>query len=291
MSTGVRLAAQLMPSDERGAFVMLGQMIRRLRTSRGITQSQLGRNVNLTQSRISKIESGTLHTGLPHVRRVAVALEATRQELRELEFQFRLTKQPPTSYQVIVTRGVEKKQAEIRRYEEASKTIDQYEPTIIPGLLQIPNYIRDIMREFMVPSGDIELGVKARQLRQRIVIHADRHFHFILSETALHTVPRSRQTQIEQLKALLIHTARRNTTIGIIPAVNGTVPLAMTGFILFDSAFATAETTVSEQHITEPTDVKILVSLHRRLAAKAVYGDDARALIRRAIDHFHSTLS
>jgi transcriptional regulator with XRE-family HTH domain len=260
-------------------------MIKKLRESRGMTQGEFAMRLNMSQPAVSKLEKDArLDEKL--LRSISKILEAEGHEEYQLLFHFALTSRPNDSYQVIVTHGANRKQREIARIESAARQIDQYEPTIIPGLLQVPSYMRGVMREFDVRERDMSEAVNLRISRQQILANSERRFHFILSETSLRTAPAGDEAQAEQLETLLIHAGRRNTRIGVIPAKSGTVPSAMTGFVIFDSSYATAETTVSEQQIRDPTDLQHLVELHRRLADKAVYGADATILIRGAICDF-----
>lgn len=279
-----RAAPVLTSSDQDLAFVMLGRMIRRLRESRGLTQQQLAAAMNSTQGNISKYETAQLRLDAHLVSLLGRALAASAQEQRELKVQFALTRKSASSYGVIFGGGADEKQKSIGVYEQASRTIDEYEPSIIPGLLQVPSYTREVMKAFRVPAASIERATAERAKRQVILSQPQRRFHFIVSEVSLHTVPGARESQIEQLESLLLlHFARANTSIGILPLEGGTIPLAMTGFIVFDSMFATAETTVDEQQIKDPSDVRVLVNLHRELSQKAVYGEDAMLLIRKAV--------
>lgn len=279
-----KVAPVLTSSDEDLAFVMLGRMVRRLRESRGLTQQQLAADMNSTQGNISKYETAQLRLDAQLIGLIANALGASSQERRELKVQFALTKKAASSYGVIFGNGADEKQKSIGAYEHASRTIDEYEPSIVPGLLQVPSYTREVMKAFRVPAASIEKATAERAKRQLILSQPHRRFHFILSEFSLHTVPGARESQVEQLEALLLlHFARENTKIGVLPLEGGTIPLAMTGFVVFDSMFATAETTVDEQQIKDPTDVRILVNLHRELSQKAVYGQDAMLLIRKAV--------
>ncbi|WP_170927285.1 helix-turn-helix transcriptional regulator [Agreia sp. VKM Ac-1783] len=258
-------------------------MVRQLRVSRDLKQTDVAKKLNVSQSTISKIESGATPLDGSEVEKIVLALVATPQERSELLLQEKLTHQAPLSYQVILDRGSDQKQFEIASYESSSRAIDEYEPTIVPGLLQVPQYMKYVMRGFGVPSSDVESAVHARIQRQQILTSADRKFHFILSESSLYNRPASPATQCEQLESLILHFGRRNTTIGIVPLERGTVPLAMSGFRIFDSAFATAETTVAEQQITDRRDVATLVRLHAEIASHAIYGSGALRVIRKAI--------
>jgi len=279
----------LIPSVEHVGQLMLGRMIRTLRKSRGLTQLDFAQVAVMTQSHVSKVENANVAITEDQVRHIARVLEASEQELAELLFQFRLTEQNPLSYHVITAHGVDIKQLEISRYEGAARLIEQYEPTIIPGLLQTPDYILGMMRAFEVPRSQVEEAIQARLARQRILTRADKTFHFIISEAALYTAPEGPRMQAEQLEALLIHFGRKNTRIGVLPTRRGALPTAMSGFVVFDRSFATAETAVEEQQIREPLDVRHLSEIHNQLAARAEYADSAIVCIRDAIEELSAT--
>lgn len=52
----------------------IGESIRKIRESRGLTQEQLGENMNISRSTISKIESGKFNLSIDYLFKFALSL-------------------------------------------------------------------------------------------------------------------------------------------------------------------------------------------------------------------------
>lgn len=63
-----------------------------------------------------------------------------------------------------------------------------YEPAIVPGLLQTPDYARHVFvnnAAFRGGAPDIDAAVQARMKRQEFLYDPDKHFRFLVTEAAL----------------------------------------------------------------------------------------------------------
>jgi transcriptional regulator with XRE-family HTH domain len=277
-------SAGLAPSESHLARVALGITIRNLRKRRGLSQTELGQRIFLSQPEVSKLERAKHEELKPElIEDIARALNARPEERDTLKFQYALIGLPPDSYRVIFAASAVEKQRRIRTYEAVAYNVLQFETAIFPGLLQVPDYIRGVMLAYGVPTDQVEEAALEREARQRILSKSDRKFHFLLSEVVLYTLVAGVHVQVEQLETLVALMSRRNLSVGIIPASRGTIPLAATSFTMYDGSFAAVETIISEQEITEPVDLRTLEKLHKDLADLALYGSQAVAVVRRAI--------
>ena len=59
----------------------IGEIIRNLRMLRGVEQGDLAKRANVSQSMISKVESGAANPGLDTLKKIAIALGVTYEEL------------------------------------------------------------------------------------------------------------------------------------------------------------------------------------------------------------------
>jgi len=70
-------------------------------------------------------------------------------------------------------------------FESSAFTLDQYYSTVIPGLLQTPDYAREVLSQW-VPEGDVQRQVELRMRRQESFEREDApKATFILDEPAL----------------------------------------------------------------------------------------------------------
>ena len=113
-----------------------------LRRDRRMTGVELARRVDISQSRISRIETGHLIPQVDEVNRIADALEvdaSTREQLHDLA---RAGRSGMRSWRALHARGFAQHQTDIARMEQAAKQIRMFQPNIVPGLLQTAEYAR-----------------------------------------------------------------------------------------------------------------------------------------------------
>jgi transcriptional regulator with XRE-family HTH domain len=110
-------------------------------------------------------------------------------------------------------------------FESAAVSIRQYEGTVIPGMLQIPDYIRGYLRDAISPGRmrsfsehDIEKGVEVRLKRQQILEGTSPlNYTAIMDEGTL----RRPVGGVTAMRAQLLHLAKvaekSNITVKILP--------------------------------------------------------------------------
>jgi hypothetical protein len=136
---------------------------------------------------------------------------------------------------------------------------------------------------FRVPD-DAEQGAAERLARQQVLTHGDRHFYMVLGEQALHTGIGGPEVMAGQLKHLLAVLTLPRLRLGIIPAqAPYRVPLH-NGFWVLDDALVQFDTYSAELSLIRPDEIALYARAFERLAALAVYGAEAEAMITRALD-------
>jgi transcriptional regulator with XRE-family HTH domain len=108
-------------------------------------------------------------------------------------------------------------------HETTATTIANYEPMLIPGLLQTQDYARALF-EFtqMVPKDRISTAVRVRAERQVVVRKPDPpQCAFYIHEAGLRTKVGSNLTMHDQLLHLVFLTARPQHEILVVPAESG----------------------------------------------------------------------
>jgi hypothetical protein len=166
-----------------------------------------------------------------------------------------------------------------------------YEPAVVPGLLQTRDYAVSVLSTsisfFRVPD-DAEESADARIARQRVLTHGDRRFHMLLGEQCLHTNVAGAEVMADQLDRLLELLRVPRLRIGIIPFdAPYRVPLD-NGFWLMDDALVQFDTYSMEMSLVRPDEIELYGRAFERLAALAVYGAEARAIVEGARDRFRS---
>lgn len=267
------------------ARAALGIRLRDLRRDAGLSGTELARLAGWQSSKVSKIEHGRqtpseedLHVWCERCRALG-QLPDLIAAARSIETQF-------AEWRRIMRGGSRRRQQASAAAYEKARLFRIYEPAVIPGLLQTREYAVAVLATFVdfvrVPD-DAEEGADARLARQRVLTHGDRHFYMVLGEQALYTDVGGPDVMAPQLKHLLAAIALPRLRLGIIPtAAPYRVPLH-NGFWILDEALAQFDTYSAELSLIRPDEIAIYAQAFERLAALAVYGAEAEAMITQAL--------
>ncbi|MFG1928320.1 helix-turn-helix domain-containing protein [Cryptosporangium sp. NPDC048952] len=207
----------------------LGQELRALRDSKGMTVEQVAKELDWSPSKVSRIETTTIKVGLVDLRALLDVYEITdagrRSGLLELGKESRERawwmdfndRTPVDSFKAFVG------------FEAEAEQILTYEPSIVPGLLQTEEYTRALMRAILTKDADIDEVVKLRLARQELLTRGDDPVKFtaVIDEAALRRPAggtKRKQVMREQIEKLLVLSQRSNVTIRILPFASGLHP-------------------------------------------------------------------
>jgi transcriptional regulator with XRE-family HTH domain len=102
--------------------------------------------------------------------------------------------------------------------EQVAEVLRNWEPVIIPGLLQTPEYARAILAgEPGIAEEELEQHVTNRIERQKILLKESVLFRALIDESALHRLIGSPQIMRDQLAALIEAAQRPNVSVQIMP--------------------------------------------------------------------------
>ncbi|QYN25039.1 helix-turn-helix transcriptional regulator [Amycolatopsis sp. DSM 110486] len=208
--------------------------LRRLRLLRKMTCKQVAEGVDFSESKISRMETGDRGLYPDDVAAILGFLQAPsdlRQELmalvrggEERNWHEVNGKLPPTWKDLI-------------RFEEQASVIKNYETLLIPGIAQIPEYSRELIRgnDTLLTETEVESLVAARATRQLILSRRDApSVHLIIDEMALHRQIGDSATMHNQLRHLLQLSRRSNVTVEIAPFAAGAHPGLRGPFVLLE---------------------------------------------------------
>lgn len=268
----------------------LGRELKHLREFAGLNGRDLAARIrdsglDMSQSKVSRIESGTATVTRPEVQAWTDATKAapgTRERLMELaEMAFTEL----AAWRNAVRTGKRHIQDEVRAREATARTVRSFQPTVIPGLLQTPEYAH-----WMIPLVDIAgvmdhaASAAARVQRQPALFDADRRFEFLIGEGALHWNPApATEVLVAQLDRVASLAAMDNLHIGVLPIDGQAVAAPWSNFVIYegDETFVMVELIHASLRIADPEDVKLYRGLYDRLRERAVKGPDAVSMIQR----------
>ena len=268
------------------ALASLGIRLRDVRRDAGLSATTLARLSGWLPSKVSKIEHGKQTPSEEDLRIWCEHCQGLDQlpdliaAARSIETQF-------AEWRRIMRGGTRRRQQASAAVYERARLFRVYEPAVVPGLLQTREYAVAVLSTFIdfvrVPD-DAEEGAAARLERQRVLTHGDRHFHMVLGEQALRTNVGGTEVMAGQLGHLLSVFKLPRLRLGVIPLdAPYRVPLN-NGFWILDEALVQFDTYSAELSLVRPDEIALYGRAFERLAALAVYGAEARAVLAGALD-------
>jgi hypothetical protein len=113
------------------------------------------------------------------------------------------------------------------------------------------------------------------------------HPHGAADQAAdLHTIVGTTDVMLGQLDRLLAVMSLPRVHLGIIPA-HAQYRVPTHNFIIFDDQLVHVETVTAELAVKQPREIALYIKAFATLAAQAVYGPPARALITAELDQLH----
>jgi transcriptional regulator with XRE-family HTH domain len=256
----------------------LGSELRRLRALSGISGRELARRLEISQSTVSRIESGELAPNIPQVRSWARATDAPGEDLTRLEW---LAEQALN--EVIPFRqwrdaaGLGGMQAEIRGLEQQARYVANFQPCFVPGLLQTGEYAMRVMTT--TGGAGQEAGAMARLERQEILADRSRRFEFVMTEAALHWRSGPSGMLTAQLHRIANVATFSNVVIGVIPLDADMLSAPTCAFVLYEDRddgekpLAAVETPHGRLEVSD--DVQAYRDELDLLRRSAVFGESA----------------
>lgn len=261
--------------------------LRKLRDQADLSGRQLAERVGISQSKVSRIESCTT---IPTHSEVVAWAAATGlsgiavDRLEKLVDDAYTETHPWTN----VLQDRPHLQHEIQEIENRAGAKFVYEPSIVPGLLQIAEYARRVFAQFepAYPVMDLPAVVAGRLDRQVALFERTRRFEFVLTEAALRWRIAPAEVMHAQLDRIESLSTLPNISIGLIPQNARARTHAPHGFVIFDvadgeaDALVMVETVHANLTVGDPAEVALYRRQWELLKESAVYGDPARVLLR-----------
>ncbi|MFD4443679.1 helix-turn-helix domain-containing protein [Nocardia sp. NPDC058519] len=263
----------------------LGKELRGLRLNAGLKGTELARLAGWHQTKVPKIEYGKTRPTETDIR-VWCSHTNSEEHIPDLIATVRNIEAAYQEWRRVLGTGTKRRQQTQVKLEADTEFMRWFEPFLIPGLLQTAEYAEEIMRnviEFYQIADDLDEGVSKRMERQQILYSRHHRFHFVIAEQALRTTVGDDGVMIGQLDRLLAVSSMPRVTFGIVPAsTRYRVPLS--NMIFFDRDKVMVENVSAELTITQPRELALYGRAFDALANQAVYGEQARGLITRALE-------
>jgi len=263
----------------------LGKRLRELRVAAKLSGKKLAESLLWVGSKVSKIENGKQTPTDDDIKDWTRATESEGQTASLLAVLHNLELQH-AEWQRVLKAGMKSHQLTLSQLDERTKFYRGFENTVIPGLIQTPEYARarfaQVVMVHRVPN-DINDAVKARMQRQEMLYRPDKRFHFVITEAALRYRLVGREIMIGQLDRLMAMTSMRNVKLGVIDFKTQYVTDPRHGFWIYDDHLVQFESYSAEINLRQPQEIELYAGIFEHLAAVASYGSEARTIISRVM--------
>ncbi|MFE0024484.1 helix-turn-helix domain-containing protein [Amycolatopsis sp. NPDC059021] len=263
----------------------LATELRHLRDLAGLSGRELAQQIGISQSKVSRIESGRTVPSLPEVDGWARATGASddRREWLVAMTDAVFTEVRPFRAAV----GPDSQmQTEIQDREQCARLIRTFQPSVVPGLLQTADYARRVYSLAQpTPDHPVAPAVAARMDRQVLLYKEDRRFEFLITEPALRWRPVAVSSMLAQLDRLVAVSTLDNVLIGVVPHGQQAMAPAPHAFIVYAENdgdlddLVEVETLHANLIVNDLDDVAIYQQKWSMLCGSAIFGSEFRAFV------------
>ncbi|MGW1077091.1 helix-turn-helix domain-containing protein [Streptomyces sp. NPDC002537] len=263
----------------------LGQELRKLRELKGMTAEEVAERLLVSQSKISRLENGRRSISQRDVRdlcgvygvedhRIVDSLMQMAKESRQQGWWHAFGDIP---YSVYI--GLETDAASLRVYEAS----------LVPGLLQTPNYASAVTEGSWpeATAADIERRVQVRMRRQERITDPDNPLRLwaVIDESALRRIVGNRSIMQEQMRKLVEFSLEPHITVQVLPYDVGAHPGMYGKFCILefndpqDASTVYLEGITSDLYLEKPNDVQTYSVMYEHLRMQALNAEHSRQFI------------
>lgn len=217
------MSVVLQGSDSTVRIEVLGEELRRLREASGLTLSEVVARIGISESHLSRFENGRRVPSPEDVSALLVIYGVTGEERLELLTLARKASQPGLWQQG----PYESRFATLKLLESRAASLIEFQPFVIPGLLQTMPYAQAVIRDVGMFGDQEEIDSRVvRRLHRQAVLrgHYAPELLAIVAETALRPLIGGREVMRDQLRYLAEVAQRRNIRLRVVPTSAGGHP-------------------------------------------------------------------
>lgn len=272
------------PERQRQERQDLARALRELRRTSGLSGERLAARCALSQSKISRIETGRVLPSVLDVQRMLDALEVSAEVSKSLLDLARVANVHYRSWRSYAETGLWRKQEEIAALVNASSVVRHLTPAAPPGLLQTREFATAVLSSAIAgrPTVDVERVVEARMRLGRTLHDSARRFVFVLTEQSIRW-PRAPSEVLAAQRAHIAElTALENVTIAVVPNTTRVSVIPLSSFVVHDERLVVVETFSGEMVLRDPKDIAYHINIVDHLLERALTGPAAADFLRAA---------
>lgn len=258
----------------------LAQLLKQVRTDAHVSGRELARRSYISQTKISRIESGEVTPSLADVESLIRALNVEDDLAATLRDLAMRSVTEHRSIRQMSQTGWGHRQRVLSQLERSSQRIRYFLPAMLNGLLQTFEYAHASVYSPVHTGGDLTSIAANKVARQAVLDDPNIQFTFVLTHNAI-TWPLVPPEQLaRQHQRLLSLSQQPNISIRV---VDSTRPVVGEGplntFVIYDDRLLTAENFSGEITLTNPSDIDFHSKLFDYFLAVSHTEQETRELI------------
>ncbi|CAL9308888.1 helix-turn-helix domain-containing protein [Streptomyces sp. SudanB182_2057] len=257
----------------------IGAALRALRMASGKEAKAVARSALMSPSKLSKIENARLAPSTTDVERILTAIGVSDEVKAEYTEAARASATEATAWRLLKRIGVHKGQQAAKALEAQMSTLRLFQPALVPGLLQTPEYIRAVLRRHNLSEDAVTRTVNGRLERQAVLYDSTKSLQFVITEPVLRWRIVRPQMMAAQLDRIASMSRLSHVDIRVVPLAIQQHDIANHAFVIRDDHMVTIETVHAEVVVTDPRDVGLYVGKFDGFAAVALSGARMRSLL------------
>ncbi|MFI9718376.1 helix-turn-helix domain-containing protein [Streptomyces sp. NPDC052396] len=264
----------------------LGAALRALRVASGKEAKAVARSAVMSPSKLSKIENAKLSPSATDVERILTAIGVSEEIKAEYTEAARAAATEATAWRLLKRAGVHKGQQTLKALESQMSVLRLFQPALIPGLLQTPEYMRAILQRHGLTEETLSRTISGRIDRQGVLYDNSKSLRFVITEPALRWRIVSAQMMAAQLDRIVSISRLPHVDIRVVPLAARQHDIANHAFVIRDEHVVTVETVHAEVVATDPRDVQLYIAKFEGFEQVALAGEDMRSLAEEIRDGF-----
>lgn len=257
----------------------LGAALRALRQASGMEAKAVARSAVMSQSKLSKIETGHVAPSVIDVERILTAIGVSDAVKAEYMAAARAQATEATAWRLVRRLGYHRKQQQIKSLDKSMALLRLFQCSLVPGLLQTPEYARAVFGRKGLTEEQLSRAVAARLERQAVLYDTSKTLQFVITEPVLRWRLVPAVMLAGQLDRIISASRLPNVDIRVVPLGSDQSDVPSHSFVIRDDRVVTVETVHAEITVTDPRDVDLYVSKIEDFATMALAGDEMRSLV------------
>ncbi|MFF0063646.1 helix-turn-helix domain-containing protein [Streptomyces sp. NPDC005279] len=257
----------------------LGAALRALRVASGKEAKAVARSALMSPSKLSKIENAKLQPSTTDVERILTSIGVSDKIKAEYTEAARTAATEATAWRLLKRSGIHKGQEAAKALEAQMSALRLFQPALVPGLLQTPEYIKVVLQRHNLSEESLTRTISGRVERQAILYDNTKTLRFIVTEPVLRWRIVSAQMMAAQLDRIISMSRLPHVDIRVVPLAARQHDIANHAFVIRDDRMVTVETVHAEVVVTDPRDIALYVQKYEGFEQVALSGDEMRSMV------------